>query len=105
MGICYFKKDREPETKGRAGICIRLRSPGIDSKESIPQVYVTWRAGIRQPNIGWLGSINVYKFGLRKKVAKIQTLLRTEEIVRGKAKARETIHNTESRKEEFENPL
>jgi hypothetical protein len=26
-------------------ICKRLRSPGIDSKESIPTVYEAWRAG------------------------------------------------------------
>jgi len=29
----------------RARICKRLRSPGIDSKESIPPAYVAWRAG------------------------------------------------------------
>ncbi len=29
----------------RARICNRLRSPGIDSKESIPTAYVAWRAG------------------------------------------------------------
>ncbi len=29
----------------RARICKRLRSPGIDSEESIPPTYVTWRAG------------------------------------------------------------
>ncbi len=28
----------------RARICKRLRSPGIDSKESIPPAYVAWRA-------------------------------------------------------------
>ncbi len=27
------------------GIVKRLRSPGIDSKESIPPAYVAWRAG------------------------------------------------------------
>jgi hypothetical protein len=106
LGIGNLKKDREPENKGRAQIRNRLRSPGIDSKESIPPAYVAWRADIRQPYIGWLGgSLNAYKFGLRKKVSKIQTLLRTEEIETGKAKAREIIHNTESRKQEFENPL
>jgi hypothetical protein len=30
--------------KIRARICKRLRSPGNDSKEKIPQVYVAWRA-------------------------------------------------------------
>jgi hypothetical protein len=29
----------------RARICERLRSPGIDFKESIPPAYVVWRAG------------------------------------------------------------
>jgi len=29
----------------RAGILKLLRSPGIDSKESIPPAYVAWRAG------------------------------------------------------------
>ncbi len=29
----------------RARICKRLRSPGIDSEESIPQAYVAQRAG------------------------------------------------------------
>jgi hypothetical protein len=31
------------QTKGR--ICKRLRSPGVDSKESIPLAYVAQRAG------------------------------------------------------------
>ncbi len=31
--------------KPRAQICKRFRSPGIDSKESIPPAYVAWRAG------------------------------------------------------------
>jgi hypothetical protein len=30
-----------------ARICKRLRSPGIDSEESIPPTYVTWRAGTK----------------------------------------------------------
>ncbi len=30
----------------RARICNRLRSSGIDSKQSIPQAYVAWRAGV-----------------------------------------------------------
>jgi hypothetical protein len=29
----------------RALICKRLRSPGIDTKEPIPTVYVAWQAG------------------------------------------------------------
>ncbi len=29
----------------RARICRRLQSPGIDSEESSPPAYVTWRAG------------------------------------------------------------
>ncbi len=43
----------------RGRICKRLRSPGIDSKESIPPAYVAWRASIRQiglsyrPAQGW----------------------------------------------------
>jgi hypothetical protein len=45
LGIGNLKKDREPENKGRAQIRKRLRSPGIDSKESIPPAYVAWRAG------------------------------------------------------------
>ena len=80
----------------RARICKRLRSPGIDSKESIPPACAAWRAepvfadllsrpGIdfqpRQPYFSYrpvrlhrlaksiprnrfLGSINVYKYGL-----------------------------------------
>jgi hypothetical protein len=30
--------------EARADICKRLRSPGIDSEESIPPEYVAWRA-------------------------------------------------------------
>ncbi len=30
----------------RARICERLKSSGIDFKESIPPAYVAWRAGI-----------------------------------------------------------
>jgi hypothetical protein len=56
----------------RAGICKRLRSPGIDSKESIPPAYVAWRAGTSnevvvpalQAGNRFLGSKKVYKFGL-----------------------------------------
>jgi hypothetical protein len=35
----------EQETVSRARICRRLRSPGIDSKESVPPAYQAWRAG------------------------------------------------------------
>ncbi len=31
--------------EARARICKRLRRPGIDSKESIPQAHGAWRAG------------------------------------------------------------
>jgi hypothetical protein len=49
----------------RARICKRLRSQEIDSKESIPPVYVAWRAGMsnkvvvqdRQGGNRFLGSI------------------------------------------------
>jgi hypothetical protein len=34
-------------------ICKRLRSPGIDSKASIPPAYVAWRAGTTTRFIGW----------------------------------------------------
>jgi hypothetical protein len=33
----------------RARICKHLRSPGIDSKDSISQAYVAWRAGYDNP--------------------------------------------------------
>ncbi len=42
----------------RARICKRLRSPGIDSKKSIPLAYVT-RLGI-----DFWAPLNVYKYGL-----------------------------------------
>ncbi len=32
-------------SEGRVRICKRLRSPGINSKESVPPAYVAWRAG------------------------------------------------------------
>ncbi len=48
----------------RARICKRLRSPGIDFKESIPPAYVAWRAGTsnrvvpaRQAGNRFLGSL------------------------------------------------
>ncbi len=49
----------------RAQICKRFRSPGIDSKESIPPTYVAWRAGTsnrivvhaRQDGNRFLGSL------------------------------------------------
>ncbi len=31
-----------------AGICKRLKSPGIDSKESIPPAYVAWRKFLKE---------------------------------------------------------
>ncbi len=37
--------EREIERKGRARICKRSKSPGIDFKESIPPANVAWRAG------------------------------------------------------------
>jgi hypothetical protein len=66
----------------RGRICKRLRSLGIDYKESISSVYVAWRAGktnsvivparqagtpvggIDSLDCRFLGSLNVYKFGL-----------------------------------------
>jgi hypothetical protein len=73
-------KGLQIRAQSRARICNRLRSPGIDSKESIPPAYVDWRtwARICKPfkklrkipslaeSIHWnrfLGSWNVYKFG------------------------------------------
>jgi hypothetical protein len=49
----------------RARTCKRLRSPGIDSKESIPPAYLAWRAGTsngvvipaRQAENRFLGSL------------------------------------------------
>jgi hypothetical protein len=49
----------------RARICKRLRSPGIDSEESIPPAYVAWRANTtnmvvvpaRQAGNRFLGSL------------------------------------------------
>jgi hypothetical protein len=40
-----FEVCQELITMPRTRICKRVRSPGIDSKESIPPAYVTWRAG------------------------------------------------------------
>ncbi len=56
----------ESRWKHRARICKRLRSPGIDSNESIP-AYVAWRAGTKPlhklaESIPWhrfLGSRNI----------------------------------------------
>jgi hypothetical protein len=44
----------------RVRISKRLRSPGSDSKESVPPACVAWRAGTNR----YLGSLKVYKFGL-----------------------------------------
>ncbi len=40
-----LKMPNSSATKGRGGIFKLLRSPGIDSKESIPPAYVARRAG------------------------------------------------------------
>jgi hypothetical protein len=68
----------------RARICKCLRIPGIDSQESILPAYVAWRAGTsnrvvvpaRQAGNRFLGSLKVYKFGLRQtfncKILKMQ---------------------------------
>jgi hypothetical protein len=59
-------------------VCKRLRSPGIDSKESIPPAYVSRRAGKitlvvvpARPGIDYflesitgLFKLNIYKFGV-----------------------------------------
>jgi hypothetical protein len=45
----------------RARICKILRSPGIDSKESIPPAYVAWRAGPTTLFVDSLGSLKFYK--------------------------------------------
>ncbi len=51
-----------------ARICKRLRSPGIDSKESMPQAYVAWRAGTSRVAVPARHAWN--RFGLLKKVYK-----------------------------------
>jgi hypothetical protein len=44
--MCLFTSSSFPGNPvNRAGIFKLLRSPGIDSKESIPPGYVAWRAG------------------------------------------------------------
>ncbi len=55
-----------PIYSSRARICKRLRSPGIDSEESIPLAYVAWRTGstnrvvvpTHQAENRFLGSLN-----------------------------------------------
>jgi hypothetical protein len=42
---CADTKDHEAVQNSRARICKRLRSPGIDSEESIPTTYVAWQDG------------------------------------------------------------
>ncbi len=75
----------------RVRICKRLRSPGIDSKESIPTAYgvAGWYDNhICRPGppglIGWrnrfLGSLNVYKFGLCWQSWKIISMLSTRAV-------------------------
>ncbi len=53
--ILKFGRDVVQRHICRAQICKRLRSPGIDSEESIPPAYVAWRAGTSNMVIvGWL---------------------------------------------------
>ncbi len=49
--ITYMAAQREPVAVAR--IFKLLRSPGIDSKESIPPAYVAW----------WSGTITLYQLG------------------------------------------
>jgi hypothetical protein len=41
----YSSFPSDSRAVSRAGILKLLRSPGIDSKESIPPAFVAWRAG------------------------------------------------------------
>ncbi len=43
--LLYFRLNRIVVCENRARICKRLRSPGIDFKESIPPAHVAWRTG------------------------------------------------------------
>jgi hypothetical protein len=45
IAISAVLADKRIGDGARARICKRFRSPGIDSKESIPPAYVAWRAG------------------------------------------------------------
>jgi hypothetical protein len=65
-------KMAEQETGSWARICRRLRSPGIDSKESVSPACQAWRAGAtikvvvpaHHARNRFLGSFKVYKYGL-----------------------------------------
>ncbi len=65
LNICSFPISTAPIEEIRAQICKRLRSPGIDSKESIQAAYVAWRPGTsnrvlvpaRQAGNRFLGSL------------------------------------------------
>jgi hypothetical protein len=66
-----MREGAEKCEESKARTCKRLRNPGIDSKESITQAYVAWRAGTSNRDVIpgrqalFLGSLKVYKFGLR----------------------------------------
>ncbi len=63
VSVLLFLKGTGSESRAR--ICKRLRSPGIDSDNSIPPAYVAWRAGAtnrvvvpaRQARNRFLGSL------------------------------------------------
>jgi hypothetical protein len=65
QGMVLVRVDRVPRGAYWARICKRLRSPGIDSDESILPVYVAWRTGTtnrivvpgRQAGNRFLGSL------------------------------------------------
>jgi hypothetical protein len=70
----YLASISRIELLHRARICKRLWSPGIDSEESIPPVYVAWRAGTTilvlsygpaRLGIDSWAPEKVYKYGLR----------------------------------------
>jgi hypothetical protein len=68
----------ESRWKHRARICKRLRSLGIDSKESIPPAYVAWRDGTKL-----LHRLGRNRPGLQKRL-KIRALeSRTEDVGKG----------------------
>jgi hypothetical protein len=55
-----LKKTRSPKSRGT----VPLRSPGIDSEESILPAYVALRAGTTKRVVDSWASEKVYKFGL-----------------------------------------
>ncbi len=63
--VTVYSPPRKFTSRPRAGICKRLRNPGIDSETSIPPVYVAWRPGTtsrfavpsRQAGNRFLGSL------------------------------------------------